>query len=89
MYLKWGTVGEGEKGTGRKGKGEGGGQCTANQGSEWTGIRATSQRRDFQVSKRGVQGIRVGVSKQLSKGLGHALPYIMLIVYISRYKDCV
>jgi hypothetical protein len=32
----------------------------------------------FQVSKRGVQGTRVGISKQrgLSKGLGHAPPYI-------------
>ncbi len=28
-----------------------GGQYTANQGSEGTGIRATTQRRDFQVSK--------------------------------------
>jgi hypothetical protein len=35
MHLKWGTVREGEKGMGRKG---GGGQYTANQGSEWTGI---------------------------------------------------
>ncbi len=83
--MKWGTVGEGKKGMGRKGKGEGG-QCTASQGSEWTGICATTQRRDFQVSKRGVQGIGVGISKQRrsSKELGHAPPYIMLIVYISR-----
>jgi hypothetical protein len=35
MYLKWGAVGE--KGMGRK-RGEGGGQYTANQGSEWMGI---------------------------------------------------
>ncbi len=42
MHLTRGTVGEGEKGMGRKG----GGQYTANQGSEWTGIRATTQRRD-------------------------------------------
>jgi hypothetical protein len=34
MYLKWGTIGEREKGMERKG----GGQYTANQGSEWTGI---------------------------------------------------
>ncbi len=36
-----------------KGNGEekGGGQYTANQGSEWMGIHATTQRRDFQVSK--------------------------------------
>ncbi len=43
-----------------KGKGEEreGGQYTANQGSEWTGIHATTQ-------KRGVQGIRVlGIPKQ-------------------------
>ncbi len=33
--MKWGTVGEGEKGMGRKGEG---GQYTANLGSEWTGI---------------------------------------------------
>ncbi len=36
---------------GRRG---GGGQYTANQGPEWTGIQATIQRRDFQVSKRRV-----------------------------------
>jgi hypothetical protein len=36
MHLKKGIVGEREKGMGRK---EGvGGQYTANQGSEWTGI---------------------------------------------------
>jgi hypothetical protein len=34
MYLKWGTVGEGEKGMEERG----GGQYTANLGSEWTGI---------------------------------------------------
>jgi hypothetical protein len=83
MYLKWGTVGEREKGVGRKG-GRVSGQYTANQGSEWTGIHATTQRRDFQVRKRGIQGIMVGVSKQrgLSKGLRHAPPYILLIVYM-------
>ncbi len=32
---QWGTVGEREKGMGRKGEG---GQYTANQGSEWMGI---------------------------------------------------
>jgi hypothetical protein len=42
MHLRRGTVGEGIKGMGRKG----GDQYTANQGSEWTGIRATTQRRD-------------------------------------------
>jgi hypothetical protein len=35
-----------------RGKREWGGrQYTANLGSEWTGIRAMTQRRDFQVSK--------------------------------------
>ncbi len=82
MGNHWGR----EKRNGEEREGGRGGQCTANQGSEWTGICTMSQRRDFQVSKRGVQGIRVGVSKQrgLSKGLGHALSYVMLIVCISR-----
>jgi hypothetical protein len=79
MGNRWGR----EKGNGRKGKG--GGQCIANQRSEWTGIRDTSQRRDFQVSKRGVQGIRVGVSKQRgsSKRIEACTSDIMLIVYMS------
>jgi hypothetical protein len=87
MYLKWGTVGEREEGMGRKG----GGSVYSQPGIKLDGIRATSQRRDFQVSKRGVQGRRAGVSKQrgLLKGLGHAPPYIMLIVYIALIKDCV
>ncbi len=44
MENRWGRE-KGEWG------GRGGGQYTANLGSEWTGIRATTQRRDFQVSK--------------------------------------
>ncbi len=44
MGNRWGR----EKGNGEE---RGWGQYTANQGSEWTGIRATTQRRDFQVSK--------------------------------------
>jgi hypothetical protein len=51
MYLKWGTVGGRGKGNGEQRRG-GGGQYTAKQGSEWTGI-APRQRRDFQVSKKG------------------------------------
>ncbi len=47
MHLGRGTIGEVEKGMGRKG----GCQYTANQGSEWSGIRAMTQRRDFQVNK--------------------------------------
>jgi hypothetical protein len=48
-YIKQGEPLEGGKGNG----GVGGSQNTANLGLEWTGIRATTQRRDFQVSKRG------------------------------------
>jgi hypothetical protein len=91
MYLKWGTVGKGKKGTSRKGRWRGG-QCTANQGSEWTGIRSMSKRRDFQVSKRGVQGIRVGVSKQRgsSNRIGACTSvYHANRVYIMLRKDCV
>jgi hypothetical protein len=57
---------------------------TANLGLEWTGICATTKE-GFQVSKRGVQGIRVGISQQrgITKRIGAALPYIMLIMYIS------
>jgi hypothetical protein len=77
------TVGEGEKGMGRKG-----GQYIANQGSEWTGIRATTQRRDFQVSKGRVPRNK-GRDFQATKGdyqkdWGmHLRVYIMLILYIS------
>jgi hypothetical protein len=37
MFLKWGTVGGRGKGNGEQ-MGGGGGQFTANQGSEWMGI---------------------------------------------------
>jgi hypothetical protein len=47
MHLSKGNRWEGERGMGEWG----GGQYTANWGPEWTGIRATTQRRDFQVSK--------------------------------------
>ncbi len=45
-------------GGGGKGEAErvGGVQFTANQGPEWTGIPATAQERDFQVSKKGLSG---------------------------------
>jgi hypothetical protein len=57
-----------------------GGQYTANQGSEWTGIHATTQRRDFQVSK-GIVPSNKGRDFQATKGdyqkgLGHAPPCI-------------
>jgi hypothetical protein len=51
MHLNKGNCWEGKEGLGRAR----GVQFTANQGQEWTGgIRATTQRRDFQVSKRGI-----------------------------------
>jgi hypothetical protein len=54
MHLRRGTVEEGEKGMERNG--EGVSICTANQRSERTGIRATTHRRDFQISKGRVPG---------------------------------
>ncbi len=53
IYLKWGIVGERERGNGEQmGRG---GQFTANQGSEWTGSHHDAKER-FQVSRKGVQG---------------------------------
>jgi hypothetical protein len=78
-----------------KGNGEerGGGQYTANLGSEWTGLHATTKE-GFQVSKGRVQGTGGGISEQqrgLSKGLGHAPPckYRSNCVYVMLIKDCV
>jgi hypothetical protein len=50
MHLNKGNCWEGERGMGRVR----GVQFTANWGQEWTEIHATLQRRDFQVSKRGI-----------------------------------
>jgi hypothetical protein len=50
MYLKWGIVGEREKGDGEKERG--GGQYTSNLGPGWMGI-APHAKEGFQVSKRG------------------------------------
>ncbi len=51
-------------------------QFTANLGREWTGISATTQRRDFQVSKTGfnLYKQKKGVSKKglLKGGCEHA-----------------
>jgi hypothetical protein len=90
MYLKWGSVGEGEKGMGMK----------RGRGSVYSqpGIRVDRNSRHdteegFQVSKRGDQGIGVGISEQRGsiKRIGactsvyHAnRVYIVLIVCISR-----
>ncbi len=88
MYLKWGTVGEGEKGTGRKR----GGSVYSQPGIRVDGNSRQNTKEGFQVSKRGVQGIRVGIFKQRGvtkriracTSVYHAnRAYIMLIVYIS------
>jgi hypothetical protein len=51
MYLKWGTVGERERGGGEEKRG--GGQYTSNLGPGWTGI-VPHAKKGFQVSKRGL-----------------------------------
>ncbi len=84
MHLRKGTVEQGEKGMGRKR----GGQYTANQGSEWTGIRATTQRRDFQVSK-GRAPRNKGSDFQATKGDYRKDWGMHLRVYIVLIKDCV
>jgi hypothetical protein len=57
-------------------------QFTANQGQEWMGIRATAQRRDFQVSKR-------GISKYVRRVAREGVVGMRLNVYIVLIKDCV
>jgi hypothetical protein len=47
-------------GKGNRGAG-GGGQYTANLGTEWSGTHATTQRRDFQVSKGRVLRSKGGI----------------------------
>ncbi len=81
--MRRGTVGEGEREWGGRG-----GQYTANQGSEWTGIHAMTQRRDFQVSKGRVPRNKwrdsQGTKGDYQKNWGtHLHGYIVLIVYIS------
>jgi hypothetical protein len=80
MYLKWGTVGEGEKGMGNKG----GGSVYGRPGIRVDGNRTTTKE-GFQVSKRGGQGTGIGVSKQrgVNKRIGVCTSNIMLILYIS------
>ncbi len=72
------------------GSGGGGGQYTANLGPEWTGIRAMTQRRNFQVSKGEFPRGGGRVSKQqkgdVRKGLGACTS---MYVYIVLIKDCV
>ncbi len=82
MHLRRGTVGEGEKGMGRKG----GVSVYSQPGIRVDGNSHHDTEEGFQVSKRGVQGIRVGISKQkgIIKRIGACTSvYVVLIVYIS------
>ncbi len=81
MHLKWGTVGERERGMGRKGGGVG--QYTSNLGPGWTGI-ASHAKEGFQVSKRG-SGTGEGFSKQMgiTKRIVPCTSDIMPTLYIS------
>jgi hypothetical protein len=88
MYLKWGTVGKGEKGMGRKG----GGSVYSQPGIRVDRNSRHDTEEGFQVSKRGVQGIRVGIYKQ--KGIIKRIGACTSIqranhVYIVLIKDCV
>jgi hypothetical protein len=78
MHLNKGNRWEGERGMGRVRRV----QFTANRGQEQTGIRATAQRRDFQVSKGGIFQTKRGVARKGGGG-------IRLNVYIVLIKDCV
>jgi hypothetical protein len=80
MHLKWGTVGEGEKGMGRKG-----GRVSIQPTRDQSGRESHHDTKEgLHVSKREVQGIGVGISKQkgIIKGLRRAPPYIMLKLHI-------
>jgi hypothetical protein len=84
MHLRRGTVGEGEKGMGRKGRGS----VYSQPGIRVDGNSRHDSEEGFQVSNRGVQGIRIGISKQkgVIKRIGACTSvYIVLIVYISCY----
>jgi hypothetical protein len=63
-------------------------QYTANQGKEWTGIHATTQGRDFQVSREEFpdgQGRDFQAEMGLpERGCGHAPLCIYVLI-----KDCV
>jgi hypothetical protein len=77
MHLNKGNHWEGERGMGRVRRV----QFTANRGQERTGICATAQRRDFQVSKGGIFQTRRVVRK--------GVVGMCLNVYILLIKDCV
>jgi hypothetical protein len=86
--LNWGPVGEREKGMGRKG----GGSVYSQPGIRVDGDSRNDTEEGFQVSKRGVQGIRVGITKQ--KGIIQRIGACTSVdhanhVYIVLIKDCV
>jgi hypothetical protein len=78
MHLNKGNRWEGERGMGRVRRVP----FTANRGQERTGIQATPQRRDFQVSKGGIFQTRRRVARKGVVGM-------RLNVYIVLIKDCV
>jgi hypothetical protein len=87
MHLKRGTVGERGKGMGR----EGGVSIQPTRDQSRQGSHHNTEE-GFQVSKRGVQGIRVGISKQkgIIKRIGACTSvYHANRVYIVLIKDCV
>ncbi len=87
MHLKRGTVGEGEKGMGRKG----GVSIQPTWDQSGQGSHHNTEE-GFQVSRRGVQGIRVGLSKQkgIIKRIGTCTSvYCATPLYIVLIKDCV
>ncbi len=63
-------------------------QYTANQGQEWMGNRATTQRRDFQVSRGESSRGRGGIPKQ-KQVCQKGVTGMHLYVYIVLIKDCV
>jgi hypothetical protein len=67
----------------------GGGQYTANLGPEWMGTRATTQSRDFQVSKRGFPRGRGRDFQATKRGCEKVVNGMHLHVYIVLIKDCV
>ncbi len=80
--MKWGTIGEEEKGMGSKR----GGEVTIQPTRDLSGRESHHDEKEgFQVSKPGVPGRGVGISKQrgLSKGLGYALRY-----HATLYTSC-
>ncbi len=67
----------------------GGGQYTANLGTEWSGTRATTQRRDFQVSKGRVLRSKGRDSRRQKGDIKKGVRSMHRHVYIMLIKDCV